>query len=75
MIYFSGHPGHEQYTRNGHRRTADAAIVLIDAGRANSDQAPRFIAALLGVLRLLVAINKMDLVDYPRKLSIALLPI
>ncbi len=61
-------PGHEQYTRNMATgcSTAHAAILLIDAERGVRTQTRRhaFIAALLGVPRLLIAVNKMDLVGY-----------
>jgi sulfate adenylyltransferase subunit 1 len=61
-------PGHEQYTRNmaTGASTADAAIVLIDASKGVQIQSRRhaYIALLLGVRHVIVAINKMDLVDY-----------
>ena len=61
-------PGHEQYTRNmvTGASNADVAIVLIDARLGVLTQSKRhgFIASLLGVPRLVVAINKMDLVGY-----------
>jgi len=61
-------PGHEQYTRNmaTAASTADLTVVLVDAQLGVLPQTKRhaFIAALLGVPRLLIAINKMDLVDY-----------
>jgi bifunctional enzyme CysN/CysC len=61
-------PGHEQYTRNmaTGASTADVAIVLIDARLGVVTQSKRhgFIASLLGVPHLVVAVNKMDLVDY-----------
>lgn len=61
-------PGHEQYTRNmaTGASTADLTIILIDARNGVVTQTRRhsFIASLLGVPRLLVAVNKMDLVDY-----------
>ena len=61
-------PGHEQYTRNmaTAASTADLTIILIDARKGVLTQTKRhaFIASLLGVPRILVAINKMDLVDY-----------
>ncbi len=61
-------PGHEQYTRNmvTGASTADAAIVLIDARKGVLTQTRRhtYIAHLLGVRHIIVAINKMDLVDY-----------
>jgi sulfate adenylyltransferase large subunit len=61
-------PGHEQYTRNmaTGASTADLAIILIDARKGVLPQSRRhtFIASLLGIRRLVVAVNKMDLVDY-----------
>ena len=75
--YFSTHkhkfiiadtPGHEQYTRNmaTGASTCDLAIILIDARKGVLDQTRRhsFIAHLLGIKHFIVAINKMDLVDY-----------
>lgn len=64
-------PGHEQYTRNmaTGASTADLTIILIDARKGVLTQTKRhsFIASLLGVPRLLVAINKMDLMAYSQK--------
>ena len=61
-------PGHEQYTRNmaTGASTADLAIILIDARHGVITQTKRhsFITSLLGIKHVLVAINKMDLVDY-----------
>ncbi|MGR4068050.1 sulfate adenylyltransferase subunit CysN [Billgrantia sp. C5P2] len=61
-------PGHEQYTRNmaTGASTANLAIILIDARYGVQTQTRRhsFIADLLGIQHLIVAINKMDLVDY-----------
>ncbi|KAA5968310.1 MULTISPECIES: sulfate adenylyltransferase subunit CysN [unclassified Pantoea] len=61
-------PGHEQYTRNmaTGASTCDLAILLIDARKGVLDQTRRhsFISTLLGIKNLVVAINKMDLVDY-----------
>ncbi len=61
-------PGHEQYTRNmaTGASTADAAIVLIDAGKGVQIQSRRhaYIASLLRVRHVLVAVNKMDLIGY-----------
>jgi bifunctional enzyme CysN/CysC len=61
-------PGHVQYTRNmvTGASTADLAIVLIDARKGVLEQSHRhaFIAALLGIPHLVVAVNKMDLVGY-----------
>jgi sulfate adenylyltransferase large subunit len=61
-------PGHEQYTRNmaTGASTADAAVVLIDASKGVQLQSRRhaYIASLLRVRHVLVAVNKMDLIDY-----------
>ena len=61
-------PGHEQYTRNmaTGASTADLAIILIDARHGVLTQTRRhsFIASLLGIKHVVVAINKMDIVDY-----------
>ncbi|MDQ2949086.1 MAG: sulfate adenylyltransferase subunit CysN [Acidobacteriota bacterium] len=61
-------PGHEQYTRNmaTGASTADLAIILIDARNGVLQQSRRhaYIASLLGIRQLVVAINKMDLVGY-----------
>jgi sulfate adenylyltransferase large subunit len=64
-------PGHEQYTRNmaTGASTADLAIILIDARNGVLPQSRRhaFIANLLGIRHFVVAINKMDLVDFDEK--------
>jgi sulfate adenylyltransferase subunit 1 len=61
-------PGHEQYTRNmaTGASTANLAVILIDATRGVLAQTRRhtYIASLLGIPSVLVAINKMDLVEY-----------
>jgi len=61
-------PGHEQYTRNmvTGASTADVAIILIDARKGILTQTRRhsFIVSLLGIEHVVVAINKMDLVDF-----------
>ncbi len=61
-------PGHEQYTRNmaTGASTCDVAVILIDARNGVLTQTKRhsFIASLLGIHHVIVAINKMDLVDY-----------
>ncbi|MGI8559150.1 MAG: sulfate adenylyltransferase subunit 1 [Solirubrobacteraceae bacterium] len=61
-------PGHQQYTRNMvcGASTADLAVVLLDARRGPLEQSKRhaFISALLGIPHLVVAVNKMDLVDF-----------
>ncbi len=67
---FADAPGHEQYTRNMAvaASTADAAILLADALRGSRDQTHRHLSvcALMGVRHLLVAVNKMDAVDWDR---------
>ncbi len=61
-------PGHEQYTRNmvTGASTADVAIILIDARKGVLTQTQRhsFLVSLLGIKNVVLAINKMDLVDY-----------
>jgi bifunctional enzyme CysN/CysC len=63
-------PGHEQYTRNmaTGASTADLAVTLIDARLGVLTQSKRhaFISSLLGVPRVVVTVNKMDLVGYDR---------
>ncbi|MFP5247692.1 MAG: sulfate adenylyltransferase subunit 1, partial [Thermoanaerobaculia bacterium] len=64
-------PGHEQYTRNmaTGASTCDLAVILVDATRGVLDQTRRhaFIATLLGIRHLVVAVNKMDLADYSQQ--------
>ncbi|GAB3416881.1 sulfate adenylyltransferase subunit CysN [Erwinia aphidicola] len=64
-------PGHEQYTRNmaTGASTCDLAILLIDARKGVLDQTRRhsFISTLLGIKHLVVAVNKMDLVNYSQE--------
>jgi sulfate adenylyltransferase subunit 1 len=64
-------PGHEQYTRNmvTGASTAHLAIILIDARKGVLVQSRRhaYISRLLGIPHLVVAINKMDLVDYSQE--------
>ena len=61
-------PGHEQYTRNmaTGASTADLAIVLVDARKGLLTQTRRhsYIVSLLGIRHVLLAVNKMDLVNY-----------
>lgn len=61
-------PGHEQYTRNmaTGASTCDLAIVMIDARKGVQTQTKRhsYIVSLLGIKHVIVAVNKMDLVDY-----------
>ncbi|MGI9275112.1 MAG: sulfate adenylyltransferase subunit CysN [Endozoicomonas sp.] len=64
-------PGHEQYTRNmaTGASTADLAIILIDARKGVLSQTKRhsYIVSLLGIRHVVLAINKMDLVDYSQE--------
>ncbi|MGC9403039.1 sulfate adenylyltransferase subunit CysN [Vibrio genomosp. F10] len=64
-------PGHEQYTRNmaTGASTCDVAIILIDARKGILDQTRRhsFISNLIGIKHFVVAVNKMDLVDYSQQ--------
>jgi sulfate adenylyltransferase subunit 1 len=64
-------PGHEQYTRNmaTGASTCDLAVILIDARKGVLDQTRRhsFISSLLGLKHFIVAVNKMDLVDYSQQ--------
>ena len=61
-------PGHEQYTRNmvTGASNADLSVILIDARKGVIEQTKRhaFICSLLGIKQVVLAINKMDLVDY-----------
>ena len=63
-------PGHEQYTRNmvTGASTAELAVVLVDARKGLLPQSKRhaYIASLLGLPHVVVAVNKMDLVNYER---------
>ncbi len=64
-------PGHEQYTRNmvTGASTAELAIVLVDARKGLLPQSRRhaYIASLLGLRHLVIAVNKMDLVNYDER--------
>ncbi|MBR9867909.1 MAG: sulfate adenylyltransferase subunit CysN [Oceanospirillales bacterium] len=64
-------PGHEQYTRNmvTGASTADVAILMVDARRGILTQTRRhsYLTSLIGIPHIVVAINKMDLVDYAEK--------
>ena len=64
-------PGHEQYTRNmiTGASTADAAILMVDARKGILTQTRRhsFLMSLIGIRRIIVAINKMDLMEYSEK--------
>src|SRR5580698_2844098 len=61
-------PGHEQYTRNmvTGASTADLAVILIDARKGLLTQSRRhsYLVSLLGIRRIVLAVNKMDLVGY-----------
>ena len=63
-------PGHEQYTRNmvTGASTADLAVILIDARKGVLTQTRRhsYLAHLIGIRKIVLAVNKMDLVDYDR---------
>jgi bifunctional enzyme CysN/CysC len=63
-------PGHEQYTRNmvTGASTADAAVILLDAGKGVLTQTRRHthLVSLLGIRRVVLAVNKLDLVGYSR---------
>ena len=63
-------PGHEQYTRNmvTGASTADLAVILIDARKGVLTQTRRhsFLAHLIGIKHIVLAVNKMDLVDYDK---------
>ncbi|RDS83423.1 sulfate adenylyltransferase subunit CysN [Dyella psychrodurans] len=64
-------PGHEQYTRNMATGAshADVAVVLVDARKGLLPQTRRhtYICALLGIHKIILAVNKMDLVDYAKE--------
>jgi bifunctional enzyme CysN/CysC len=65
-------PGHEQYTRNmvTGGSTADLAVILIDARKGVLTQTRRhsYLVSLLGIRKVVLAINKMDLVDYSHEI-------
>ena len=69
-------PGHEQYTRNmaTGASTADLAVILVDGTKGVLPQTRRhaYISALLGIPKVVAAINKMDLVDYQEQRFLAL---
>jgi bifunctional enzyme CysN/CysC len=64
-------PGHEQYTRNmvTGASTADLAVILVDARKGVLQQTRRhsYLVHLLGIRHVVLAVNKMDLVDYDRE--------
>ncbi|WP_169569710.1 sulfate adenylyltransferase subunit CysN [Sneathiella limimaris] len=65
-------PGHEQYTRNmvTGASTADLAVILIDARKGILTQTMRhsFLVSLLGIRNIILAVNKMDLVDFKEEI-------
>lgn len=65
-------PGHEQYTRNmvTGASTADLAVILIDARKGVLTQTRRhsYLAHLIGIQNIVLAVNKMDLVDYSQEI-------
>ena len=65
-------PGHEQYTRNmvTGASNSDLAVILIDARKGLTTQTKRhsYLVSLLGINQILVAINKMDLVNYDKEI-------
>ena len=69
-------PGHEQYTRNmaTGASTADVAVILVDATKGILTQTRRhsFIASLLGIQHVVLAVNKMDLVSFDESVFIAI---
>ena len=64
-------PGHEQYTRNmiTGASSADVAVILIDARKGVLEQTKRhsFLTSIVGIKKVIVAVNKMDLIDYDQK--------
>ena len=64
-------PGHEQYTRNmvTGASSADLAVILVDARQGLLTQTRRhtYLVSLLGIRRIVLAVNKLDLVDYSRE--------
>jgi bifunctional enzyme CysN/CysC len=63
-------PGHEQYTRNmvTGASTADVAVILIDARKGVLEQTKRhsFLTSLVGIKKVILAVNKMDLIGYDK---------
>ena len=63
-------PGHEQYTRNmvTGASTADVAVILIDARKGVLEQTKRhsFITSLVGIKKVILAVNKMDLINFDK---------
>src|SRR5438105_1965205 len=64
-------PGHEQYTRNmvTGASTADLAVILIDARKGVLTQTRRhsYLCQLIGIKQVVLAVNKMDLIDYSQE--------
>jgi bifunctional enzyme CysN/CysC len=69
-------PGHEQYTRNmvTGASTADLAVILVDARKGVLTQTRRhsYLVSLLGIRHVVLAVNKMDLVDYSHEVFLAI---
>jgi bifunctional enzyme CysN/CysC len=69
-------PGHEQYTRNmvTGASTAEVAVILVDARKGVLTQTKRhsFLVSLLGIKKVVLAINKMDIVDYRPEVAAAI---
>lgn len=69
-------PGHEQYTRNmvTGASNADLAVILVDARKGIIEQTKRhsFICSLLGIKQIILAVNKMDLVNYQKDVFIGI---
>ena len=65
-------PGHEQYTRNmvTGASTADVAVILIDARKGVLEQTKRhsFLTSLVGIKNVIIAVNKMDLINYDKSI-------
>lgn len=65
-------PGHEQYTRNmvTGASTADVAVILIDARKGVLEQTKRhsFLTSLVGIKKVIIAVNKMDLIGYQKNI-------
>ena len=69
-------PGHEQYTRNmaTGASTADLAIILVDARKGILTQTKRhaFISSLLGIKNIILAVNKLDLINYDEDVFVSI---
>ena len=70
-------PGHEQYTRNmvTGASTADVAVILIDARKGVLEQTKRhsFLTSLVGIKKVVIAVNKMDLINYDQDIFEAII--